>query len=86
VSYTSHASTTPNIHTVNITTGASKQVSDVGDAIWVAQWSPVDSSILATTLPDVDTVRIVHIVVLPLNHSLYVAITQAGVVLARRYR
>jgi len=61
VSYTSHASSTPNIHTVNITTGASKQVSDVGDAVWVAQWSPVDSSILATTLPDVDTVRIVNI-------------------------
>jgi hypothetical protein len=61
VSYTSHASTTPNIHTVNITTGASKQVSDVGDAVWVAQWSPVDSSIMATTLPDVDTVRIANI-------------------------
>jgi len=61
VSYTSHASSTPNIHTVNVTTGASKQVSDVGDAIWVAQWSPVDSSIMATTLPDVDTVRIANI-------------------------
>ena len=61
VSYTSHASSTPNIHTVNVTTGASKQVSDVGDAVWVAQWSPVDSSIMATTLPDVDTVRIANI-------------------------
>ncbi|GIS71702.1 MAG: hypothetical protein CM1200mP10_12790 [Candidatus Neomarinimicrobiota bacterium] len=59
--FTSHASSTPNIHTVNVISGESKQVSDVGDAVWVAQWSPVDSSILATTLPDVDTVRIVSI-------------------------
>jgi hypothetical protein len=61
VSYTSHASSTPNIHTVNLSTGASKQVSDVGDAIWAAQWSPVDSTIMAFTLPDVDTVRIVNV-------------------------
>ncbi len=61
VSYTSHAGSTPNIHTVNITTGESKQVSDVGDAVWVAQWSPVDSTIMARTLPDVDTVRIVNV-------------------------
>ena len=61
VSYTSHASSTPNIHTVNLSTGASKQVSDVGDAVWAAQWSPVDSTIMAFTLPDVDTVRIVNV-------------------------
>ena len=61
VSYTSHASSTPNIHTVNFSTGASKQVSDVGDAVWAAQWSPVDSTIMAVTLPDVDTVRIVNV-------------------------
>jgi len=61
VSYTSHASSTPNIHTVNLSTGASKQVSDVGDAVWAAQLSPVDSTIMAFTLPDVDTVRIVNV-------------------------
>ena len=61
VSYTSHASSTPNIHTINLSTGASKQVSDVGDAVWAAQLSPVDSTIMAFTLPDVDTVRIVNI-------------------------
>ena len=61
VSYTSHASSTPNIHTINLSTGASKQVSDVGDAVWTAQLSPVDSTIMAFTLADVDTVRIVNI-------------------------
>ena len=61
VSFTSHAGSTPNIHTVNVSTGESKQVTDVGDALWTAQWSPVDSSIMATTLNDVDTVRIVNV-------------------------
>ena len=61
VSYTSHAGGTPNIHTVNISTGESKQISDVGDAVWAAQWSPSDSTLMATTLPDVDTVRIVNV-------------------------
>ena len=61
VSYTSHAGSTPNIHTVDVATGESKQVSDVGDAVWAEQWSPVDSTIMATTLPDVDTIRIVNV-------------------------
>ena len=61
VSYTSHSGSTPNIHTVNVATGESKQVSDVGDAVWVVQWSPGDTTIMATTLPDVDTVRIVNV-------------------------
>ncbi len=59
LSYTSHSGGTPNIHTVNVTSGESKQISDVGDAVWAAQWSPSDSTLMATTLPDVDTVRIV---------------------------
>jgi len=61
VSFTSHSGGTPNIHTVNINTGESKQISDVGDAIWAAQWSPSDSMLIATTLTDVDTVRIVNV-------------------------
>ena len=61
VSYTSHAGSTPNIHTVDVATGESKQVTDVGDAVWAAQWSPVDSTLMATTLPDVDTIRIVNV-------------------------
>ena len=61
VSYTSHSGSTPNIHTVNLATGESKQVSDVGDAVWAVQWSPGDTTIMATTLPDVDTVRIVNV-------------------------
>jgi hypothetical protein len=61
VSYTSHSGSTPNIHTVNVATGESKQVSDVGDAVWSVQWSPGDTTIMAITLPDVDTVRIVNV-------------------------
>ncbi|MAE10226.1 MAG: hypothetical protein CMF78_03430, partial [Candidatus Marinimicrobia bacterium] len=61
VSYTSHSGSTPNIHTVNLATGESKQVSDVGDAVWAVQWSPGDTTIMAITLPDVDTVRIVNV-------------------------
>ncbi|MCH7611973.1 MAG: hypothetical protein IIB45_01285 [Candidatus Marinimicrobia bacterium] len=61
ISYTSHAGSTPNIHTVNLSTGDTKQVSDVGDAVWAAQWSVVDSTIMASTLSDVDTVRIVNV-------------------------
>lgn len=61
ISYTSHAGSTPNIHTINVSTKETRQISDVGDAIWAAQWSPVDSSLMAMTLPDVDTVRIVNI-------------------------
>ena len=61
ISYTSHAGSTPNIHTLNLTTGESRQVTDVGDAVWAAQWSVVDSSIMAVTLPDVDTVRIANV-------------------------
>jgi len=61
ISYTSHAGSTPNIHTANLSTGDTKQVSDVGDAVWAAQWSVMDNTIMARTLPDVDTVRIVNV-------------------------
>lgn len=61
ISFTSHAGSTPNIHTVNVSSLVSKQVTDVGDAVWTSQWSPVDSSIMARTLFDVDTIRIVNV-------------------------
>ncbi len=61
ISYTSHAGTTPNIHTVEIENGESKQVTDVGDAIFSWQWTPNDTTLTALTLADVDSVRIVQI-------------------------
>ncbi|MEC9273323.1 MAG: DPP IV N-terminal domain-containing protein [Candidatus Neomarinimicrobiota bacterium] len=61
ISYTSHASYTPNIHTIDVDTKDDKIITDVGDAVWAAQWSPKDSSITARTLADVDTVRLVKV-------------------------
>jgi len=61
ISYTSHTSYTPNIHTINVKTKDDKIITDVGDAVWAAQWSPRDSSITARTLADVDTVRLVKV-------------------------
>ncbi|MFQ6677317.1 MAG: hypothetical protein ACE5D0_03260 [Fidelibacterota bacterium] len=78
VTYTSHAGSTPNLHTINITTGESNQVTDVGDAVWAAQWSVIDSSVMAMTLPDVDTVRIVNV-------DPYREITTKDLVLREKY-
>ncbi len=61
ITYTSHTGSTPNLHTINLATANSKQISDVGDALWAAQWSPKDSTVMAITLQDVDTVRIVNV-------------------------
>ena len=61
ISYTSHAGTTPNIHTIEIENGQTKQVTDVGDAIFSWQWTPNDTTLIALTLADVDSIRIVQI-------------------------
>lgn len=61
LSYTSHAGGTPNIHTINLADGTHFQVTDVGDALWTRQWVPGDSLLFATTLTDVDTVRVLKI-------------------------
>ena len=61
ISYTSHAGSTPNIHTIEIKTRQSRQVTDVGDAIFSWQWTPNDTTLTALTLADVDSVRIVQI-------------------------
>lgn len=61
ISFTSHAGMTPNIHTIEIQTGKTKQVTDVGDAIFSWQWTPKDTTLTALTLADVDSVRIVQI-------------------------
>ena len=61
ISYTSHSGNTPNIHTIEVKTKTDKLITDVGDAIWATQWSPKDSTIIARTLADVDTVRLVKV-------------------------
>jgi len=61
ITYTSHSGSTPNLHTLSLLTGESKQVSDVGEAIWSWQWTPKDTTIMSTTLKDVDTVRVVKV-------------------------
>ena len=38
-----------------------KQITDVGDAVWAAQWSPHGNTITARTLADLDTVRLVKV-------------------------
>ena len=61
ISYTSHAGSTPNIHTINVSTKEDKLITDVGDAVWAGQWSPKGNTITARTLADVDTVRLVKV-------------------------
>jgi hypothetical protein len=61
ISYTSHAKSTPNIHTIELETGETQQVTDVGDAIFSWQWTPNDTTLTALTMTDVDSVRIVQI-------------------------
>ncbi len=61
ITFTSHEGSTPNLFTVQLETGIVKQITDVGDAIWTGQWNPKDSTILATTLSDVDSVRLVKV-------------------------
>ncbi len=61
ISYTSHSGGTPNIHTIELESGETKQVTDVGDAIFSWQWTPNDTTLTASTMADVDSVRIVQI-------------------------
>ncbi|MEE9189972.1 MAG: BamA/TamA family outer membrane protein [Candidatus Neomarinimicrobiota bacterium] len=63
ITYTSHvgAGLTPNLSTLNIADGHAVPITDVADAVWARQWTPKGNSILASTLPDVDSVRIVQV-------------------------
>jgi Tol biopolymer transport system component len=61
LTFTSHRGSTPNLHTVDLNTGNVVQNTDVGEALWGVQWTPKDSTILARTLTDVDTVRLVKV-------------------------
>jgi len=61
ISFTSHLGGTPNIHTLEIESGITKQVTDVADAVFSWQWTPKDTTLTAITLADVDSVRIIKI-------------------------
>ncbi|MBT3675545.1 MAG: BamA/TamA family outer membrane protein [Candidatus Marinimicrobia bacterium] len=61
ISYTSNANGVPNIHTINLSTGRTTVNTDAGDGIWTQQWMPNDSLILASSLGDVDSVRLVKV-------------------------
>lgn len=61
ITFTSHRGSTPNLHTVNLTTGETVQNTDVGEAVWGVQWTPMGETVTALTLNDVDTIRIVQV-------------------------
>ena len=61
ISYTSNANGVPNIHTINLSTGNATVNTDAGDGIWSHQWMPNDSLVLASSLGDVDSVRLVKV-------------------------
>jgi len=61
ITYTSHAGSTPNLFTADLETGESIRNTDVGEALWSVQWTPGGGTILAATLDDVDSVRMVQI-------------------------
>lgn len=61
ISYTSNANGVPNIYTKNLRTGNITVNTDAGDGIWTQQWMPKDSLLIASTLGDVDSVRLVKV-------------------------
>jgi hypothetical protein len=61
IAYTSHRSSTPNIHLIDVKGKETTQITDVGDAVWTHQWTPNDSTLLLKTLGDTDTTRLVAI-------------------------
>ena len=61
ISYTSNANGVPNIYTKNLRTGNIIANTDAGDGIWGRQWAPKDSLLIASSLDDVDSVRLVKV-------------------------
>ena len=61
ISYTSNANGVPNIYTVDLSTKKIIANTDAGDGIWTHQWMPKDSVLLATSLGDIDSVRLIKI-------------------------
>ena len=61
ITFSSHRSGTPNIHTISLGDLNLMQNTDVGEAIIAFQRLPNDSTVYAMTLGDVDSVRIVKV-------------------------
>ncbi len=61
ISYTSNTSGVPNIQTVDLKTGTIIANTDAGDGIWTEQWMPKDSLLIASSLGDADSVRLVKV-------------------------
>ncbi len=61
ISYTSNTNGVPNIHTVDLKTRTITTNTDAGDGIWTEQWMPNDSLLLASSLGDVDSVRLIKV-------------------------
>jgi len=61
LTYTSHKGSTPNLHTITLNDKESTMITDVSDGIWGAQWAPKTNKIMAQTLNDVDSVRVVSV-------------------------
>jgi len=61
ISFTSHRNGVPNIYTANLSNGKVIKNTDSGDGIWTHQWMPKDSVLLATSLGDIDSVRLIKV-------------------------
>lgn len=61
ISFTSHRNGVPNIYTANLSNGKIIKNTDSGDGIWTHQWMPKDSVLLATSLGDIDSVRLIKV-------------------------
>ena len=59
ITFTSHAGNTPNLYTIKLNDGSITQNTDVGEALWSAQWTPQGNSVMATTMNTADSVRVV---------------------------
>ena len=61
IAYTSHSSSTPNVHVIDLVDNSKSQITDVGDAVWTHQWTPTDSTLILKTLGDMDSTSLVMI-------------------------
>ncbi|MBT3217303.1 MAG: BamA/TamA family outer membrane protein [Candidatus Marinimicrobia bacterium] len=61
ITFTSHRGSTPNLHTVDLTSGNQIQNTDVADALWGVQWVPGGDKIFARTIGDVDSNRVIEV-------------------------
>ncbi len=61
ITFTSHKGSTPNLHTLDLTTNEIVQNTDVAEAVWGVQWSPNGNTILTKSMNTADSVRVSQI-------------------------